>query len=110
MSSRTLEALNQLQQELSTRDFENGTELSIVGELLCESVPVLARDRVLDIGTASGKHRPRCSAGPHRHWSILPPLFWSAPNGEPPPKTCKLTFNTATRPRSLSRTAPSTLS
>ena len=56
MSSRTLEALNQLQQETWTSgDFPKmGTELSIVGELLCESVPVLARDRVLDIGTASG--------------------------------------------------------
>lgn len=31
-----------------------GTELSIAGELLCESVPILAGDRVLDVGTASG--------------------------------------------------------
>ena len=31
-----------------------GVELSIVGERLCEAVPVLAGDRVLDVGTASG--------------------------------------------------------
>ena len=29
-------------------------ELAIVGEVLCESIPVLAGDRVLDVGTASG--------------------------------------------------------
>ena len=56
MTSRNLEALNQLQQETWTSgDFPKmGTELSIVGELLCEAVPVLAGDRVLDVGTASG--------------------------------------------------------
>ena len=56
MSSMNLEQLNQLQQETWTAgDFPKmGVELSIVGELLCESVPVLAGDRVLDIGTASG--------------------------------------------------------
>jgi ubiquinone/menaquinone biosynthesis C-methylase UbiE len=31
-----------------------GTELAIVGEQLCESIPVYAGDRVLDVGTASG--------------------------------------------------------
>jgi len=31
-----------------------GVELAIVGEQLCESIPVLAGDRVLDVGTASG--------------------------------------------------------
>ena len=31
-----------------------GVELSIVGELLCESIPIHAGDRVLDVGTASG--------------------------------------------------------
>jgi SAM-dependent methyltransferase len=31
-----------------------GAELAIVGELLCESIPVHAGDRVLDVGTASG--------------------------------------------------------
>ena len=56
MSSMNLEQLNQLQQETWTAgDFPKmGVELSIVGELLCESVPVLAGDRVLDVGTASG--------------------------------------------------------
>src|SRR5580692_3760438 len=56
MSSMNLEQLNQLQQETWTvGDFPKmGVELSIVGELLCESVPVLAGDRVLDVGTASG--------------------------------------------------------
>ena len=51
-----LEQLNQLQQETWTvGDFPKmGVELSIVGELLCESVPVQAGDRVLDVGTASG--------------------------------------------------------
>ena len=48
--------LNQLQQQTWTAgDFPKmGVELSIVGELLCESIPVLAGDRVLDVGTASG--------------------------------------------------------
>jgi ubiquinone/menaquinone biosynthesis C-methylase UbiE len=56
MSCLNLEQLNQAQQETWTAgDFPKmGIELSIVGELLCESVPVLAGDRVLDVGTASG--------------------------------------------------------
>jgi SAM-dependent methyltransferase len=56
MSVKNLKELNQLQQETWTAgDFPKmGAELSIVGELLCESVPVLAGDRVLDVGTASG--------------------------------------------------------
>jgi len=56
MSVKTLDELNQLQQTTWTAgDFPKmGMELSIVGELLCESVPVLAGDRVLDVGTASG--------------------------------------------------------
>jgi SAM-dependent methyltransferase len=56
MNSMNLERLNQLQQETWTAgDFPKmGVELSIVGELLSESVPVLAGDRVLDVGTASG--------------------------------------------------------
>ena len=31
-----------------------GVELATVGELLCDSIPVHAGDRVLDVGTASG--------------------------------------------------------
>lgn len=56
MSSKSLDELNLLQQETWTAgDFPKmGVELSIVGELLCESVPVLAGDRVLDVATASG--------------------------------------------------------
>jgi ubiquinone/menaquinone biosynthesis C-methylase UbiE len=56
MSGQNLHELNQLQQETWTAgDFPKmGLELSIVGELLCESVPVLAGDRVLDVATASG--------------------------------------------------------
>lgn len=52
----TLQELNELQQQTWTAgDFPKmGAELSIVGELLCESVPVLAGDRVLDVGAASG--------------------------------------------------------
>ncbi len=51
-----LEALNQLQQDTWTAgDFPRmGMELAIVGELLCESVPILAGQRVLDVATASG--------------------------------------------------------
>src|SRR5579862_3941475 len=51
-----LEQLNQLQQDTWTAgDFPKmGMELAIVGELLCEAVPLLAGDRVLDVGTASG--------------------------------------------------------
>lgn len=51
-----LQELNELQQQTwSAGDFPKmGVELSIVGELLCESIPVLAGDRVLDVGTASG--------------------------------------------------------
>jgi SAM-dependent methyltransferase len=56
MSAKTIDELNQLQQETwTTGDFPKmGVELSIAGEMLCESVPVLAGDRVLDVGTASG--------------------------------------------------------
>jgi SAM-dependent methyltransferase len=56
MKSMNLEQLNQLQQDTWTAgDFPKmGVELSIAGERLCESVPVLAGDRVLDVGTASG--------------------------------------------------------
>src|SRR5215469_7154341 len=56
MSSVQLKELNQLQQETWTAgDFPKmGTELSIVGERLCESIPIHAGDRVLDIATASG--------------------------------------------------------
>lgn len=48
--------LNQLQKDTWTSgDFPKmGVELSIAGELLCEAVPVLAGDRLLDVGTASG--------------------------------------------------------
>ena len=51
-----LQELNQIQQETWTAgDFPKmGVELSIVGELLCEFVPLLAGDRVLDVATASG--------------------------------------------------------
>ena len=51
-----LQKLNELQQQTWTAgDFPKmGVELSIAGELLCESIPVLAGDRVLDIATASG--------------------------------------------------------
>jgi SAM-dependent methyltransferase len=42
-------------QTWSAGDFPRmGVELAIVGEVLCESIPVLAGDRVLDVGTASG--------------------------------------------------------
>jgi len=51
-----LQELNQIQQETWTAgDFPRmGVELSIVGELLCEFVPLHAGDRVLDVATASG--------------------------------------------------------
>jgi SAM-dependent methyltransferase len=51
-----LQEQNQLQQKTWTAgDFPKmGVELTIVGERLCESVPVHAGDRVLDIATASG--------------------------------------------------------
>lgn len=54
--SFNLDELNQRQQETWTAgDFPKmGVELSITGERLCESVPILAGDRVLDVGTASG--------------------------------------------------------
>lgn len=47
---------NKLQQKTWTAgDFPKmGAELSIVGEMLCESVPIHAGDRVLDVATASG--------------------------------------------------------
>ncbi|HEY7336549.1 MAG TPA: class I SAM-dependent methyltransferase [Bryobacteraceae bacterium] len=56
MSSAKIEPLNRLQRETWTAgDFPKmGVELAIAGELLCESVPVLAGDRVLDVATASG--------------------------------------------------------
>jgi ubiquinone/menaquinone biosynthesis C-methylase UbiE len=42
-------------QTWSAGDFPRmGAELAIVGEVLCESIPVHAGDRVLDVGTASG--------------------------------------------------------
>jgi ubiquinone/menaquinone biosynthesis C-methylase UbiE len=52
----TTTELNQLQQETWTAgEFPKmGVELSIAGEMLCEFVPVLAGDRVLDVATASG--------------------------------------------------------
>jgi SAM-dependent methyltransferase len=51
-----IERLNQAQQDTWTAgDFPRmGMELAIVGELLCESIPILAGQRVLDVGTASG--------------------------------------------------------
>ena len=51
-----LKALNQLQQDTWTSgDFPRmGVELTLAGELLCESVPILAGQRVLDLATASG--------------------------------------------------------
>jgi ubiquinone/menaquinone biosynthesis C-methylase UbiE len=50
-NSETLPA----RQTWSAGDFPRmGVELAIVGELLCESIPVHAGDRVLDVGTASG--------------------------------------------------------
>ena len=51
-----LQELTLLQQQVwSAGDFPKmGVELSIAGELLCESVPVCAGDRVLDVATASG--------------------------------------------------------
>jgi SAM-dependent methyltransferase len=51
-----LQELNQIQQETWTAgDFPKmGVELAIVGELLCEFVPLHAGDRALDVGTASG--------------------------------------------------------
>jgi len=56
MSSMKHDELTRLQQKTWTAgDFPKmGAELSIVGEVLCESVPVLAGDLVLDVGTASG--------------------------------------------------------
>jgi ubiquinone/menaquinone biosynthesis C-methylase UbiE len=56
LKSLNVGQLNQLQQETWTAgNFPKmGVELSIVGERLCEAAPVLAGDRVLDVGTASG--------------------------------------------------------
>lgn len=56
MSGTHVSALNQLQKETWTAgDFPKmGTELSIVGERLCDSLPIYAGDRVLDVATASG--------------------------------------------------------
>jgi len=48
-------AIEPAQQTWAAGDFPRmGVELAIVGEQLCESVPVHAGDRVLDVGTASG--------------------------------------------------------
>jgi ubiquinone/menaquinone biosynthesis C-methylase UbiE len=48
--------LNERQQETwASGDFPKmGVELAIAGEFLCETIPVYAGDRVLDVGTASG--------------------------------------------------------
>ena len=56
MSTTRLGDLNRLQQETWTAgDFPKmGTELSIVGERLCEAIPIHAGDLVLDVATASG--------------------------------------------------------
>ena len=56
LKSLNIEKLNQLQRETWTAgNFPKmGVELSIVGERICEAIPVLAGDRVLDVGTASG--------------------------------------------------------
>ncbi len=56
LKARKIDELNELQRETWTAgDFPKmGTELAIVGELLCEAVPVLARNVILDVGTASG--------------------------------------------------------
>lgn len=56
MSRTHLNELNELQKETwSAGDFPKmGTELAIVGERLCESIPIHAGDRVLDVATASG--------------------------------------------------------
>jgi ubiquinone/menaquinone biosynthesis C-methylase UbiE len=56
VTAESILQLNEIQRETWTAgDFPKmGTELTIVGELLCEAVPVLALDRVLDVGTASG--------------------------------------------------------
>src|SRR5580658_9533278 len=52
---QTNSATQPARQTWAAGDFPKmGVELSIVGELLCESIPVCAGDRVLDIGTASG--------------------------------------------------------
>jgi len=64
-----LQKLNELQQQTWTAgDFPKmGVELSIAGELLCESIPVLAGDRVLDIATASGNTALGRSPQSHCH-------------------------------------------
>jgi SAM-dependent methyltransferase len=56
LTAENIEQLNEVQRETWTAgNFPKmGVELAIVGELLCETVPVLAGDRVLDVGTASG--------------------------------------------------------
>lgn len=56
LKERNIEELNEIQRETWTAgNFPRmGVELAIVGEMLCEAVPVLAGDRVLDVGTASG--------------------------------------------------------
>lgn len=56
LTAENIEQLNDIQRETWTAgNFpQMGVELAIAGELLCEAVPVLAGDRVLDVGTASG--------------------------------------------------------
>jgi len=52
---QTNSATQPARQTWAAGDFPKmGVELAIVGELLCESIPVHAGDRVLDVGTASG--------------------------------------------------------
>lgn len=54
-SMTDVERLNQAQDTWAAGDFPRmGMELAIAGELLCESIPILAGQRVLDVGTASG--------------------------------------------------------
>jgi 2-polyprenyl-3-methyl-5-hydroxy-6-metoxy-1,4-benzoquinol methylase len=104
-----LQELNQLQQETWTAgDFPKmGVELSIVGELPCESVPVLAGDRVLDVGTASGN---TALAAARRRASVtgidITPALLERPATAPPPKASTLTFRKVTPPRSRSTMNP----
>jgi ubiquinone/menaquinone biosynthesis C-methylase UbiE len=44
-----------------------GAELAIAGELLCDSIPVYAGDRVLDVGTASGN----TAISAARRWAVV---------------------------------------
>jgi ubiquinone/menaquinone biosynthesis C-methylase UbiE len=56
LTALNIDQLNEVQRQTWTAGnfLKMGVELAIVGELLCEAVPVLAGDRVLDVGTASG--------------------------------------------------------